>query len=101
MCQHLYCFFGFDLVLSFTAQSTLIRSSWLVNLTQLTLVAQSGLRLTGDQKVAGSTPAGCDNIHFVEIYHEIFSTVILSILLIQEGHLSDSGKKMSKALVNH
>ena len=29
---------------------------------------------------------------FVEIGHEIFSTVILSLPLIQEGQLSDSGE---------
>ena len=33
--------------------------------------------------------------------HEIFSTVILSLLLIQEGQLSDSGKKICTILVNH
>ena len=31
---------------------------------------------------------------FVEIDHEIFSTVILSLLLIQEGQLSVSGERM-------
>ena len=31
---------------------------------------------------------------FVEIDHEIFSTVILSLPLIQEGHLSGTGKRM-------
>ena len=31
---------------------------------------------------------------FVEIDREIFSTVILSLLLIQEGHLSVSGERM-------
>ena len=30
----------------------------------------------------------------MEIDHEIFSTVILSLPLIQEGHLSVSGKRM-------
>ena len=39
---------------------------------------------TGDHKVAGSTPAEVGNI---EIDSEIFSTVILSLLLIQEGQL--------------
>ena len=38
---------------------------------------------------------------FVEIDHEIFSTVILSLLLIQEGHLSVSGERMCTVLVNH
>ena len=37
---------------------------------------------------------------FVEIDHEIFSTVILSLLLIQEGQLSVSGEKMCTILVN-
>ena len=33
--------------------------------------------------------------------HEIFSTVILSLPLIQEGKLSVSGKRMCTILVNH
>ena len=37
---------------------------------------------------------------FVEIDHEIFSTVILSLPLIQEGQLSVSGKRMYTILVN-
>ena len=37
---------------------------------------------------------------FVEIDHEIFSTVILSLLLIQEEHLSVSGKRLCTILVN-
>ena len=36
----------------------------------------------------------------VEIDHEIFSTVILSIPLIQEGQLSVSGERMCTILVN-
>ena len=36
---------------------------------------------------------------FVEIDHEIFSTVILSLLLIQ-GQLSVSGERMCTILVN-
>ena len=38
---------------------------------------------------------------FVEIDQEIFSTVILSILRIQEGQLSVSGERMCTILVNH
>ena len=38
---------------------------------------------------------------FVEINHEIFSMVILSIPLIQEGQLSVSGKRMCTILVSH
>ena len=37
---------------------------------------------------------------FVEIDHEIFSTVILSLLLIQEGQLFVSGERMCTILVN-
>ena len=49
-------------------------------------------RPTGDQ-VAGSTPAE-------EIDHEIFSAVILTLPLIQEGQLSVSGERMCTVLVN-
>ena len=38
---------------------------------------------------------------FVEIENEIFSTVILSLPLIQEGQLSVSGERMCTILVNH
>ena len=38
---------------------------------------------------------------FVEIDREIFSTVILSLPLVQEGQLSVSGKIMCTILVNH
>ena len=37
---------------------------------------------------------------FVEIDREIFSTVVLSLLLIQEGQLSVSGERMCTILVN-
>ena len=46
-------------------------------------------RPTGDQEVVGSTPA-----------EVIFSTVILSLPLIQEGQLSVSGERMCTILVN-
>ena len=36
---------------------------------------------------------------FVEIDHGIFSTVILSLRLIQKGQLSVSGKKCAQVLV--
>ena len=50
-------------------------------------VIQSDVRPTGDQ-VTSSIPADSS----VEIYHERFSTVILSLSLIQEGQLSVSGR---------
>ena len=37
---------------------------------------------------------------FVEIDYDIFSMVILSLPLIQEGQLSVSGEKMCTVLVN-
>ena len=37
---------------------------------------------------------------FVEIVHEIFSTVILSLSLIQEGQSSVTGERMRTTLVN-
>ena len=37
---------------------------------------------------------------FMEVDHEIFSTVILSLLLIQEGQLSVTGERMCTILVN-
>ena len=37
---------------------------------------------------------------FMEIDHEIFSTVILSLPLIQEGQLSVFGERMCTVLVN-
>ena len=52
------------------------------------------VRPTGDQEVAGSTPAEVGNIISWRFDHEIFSTVILSFPLIEEGHLSVSGEKM-------
>ena len=42
-------------------------------------------RSTGDQEVVGSTPRRGRQHSFVEIDHEIFSMVILSLPLIQEG----------------
>ena len=58
-------------------------------------VAQLDVRLTGDQEVAGSTPAKVSNID-----HEIFSIVILSLPLFQEGQLSVSVERMCTILVN-
>ena len=55
---------------------------------------------SGDQEVMGSTPRRGQQYSFMEIDHEIFSTVILSLLLIQEGQLSVSGERMCTILVN-
>ena len=62
-------------------------------------VAQLDVCPTGDQQVVGLTPA--ESASFVEVDHEIFSMVILSLSLIQEGQLSVSGERMCTILVNH
>ena len=56
--------------------------------------------LTGDQEVEGSTPRRGRQHSFVEIDHEIFSMVILSLPLIQEWQFSVSGERMCTILVN-
>ena len=56
-------------------------------------------RSTGDQEVTVQPRRGRQHSS-VEIDHEIFSTVILSLPLIQEGQLSVSGERMCTILVN-
>ena len=58
-----------------------------------------GYASAGDQEVAGSASSG-SAASFVEIDHEIYFTVILSLPLIQEGQLSVSGERMCTILVN-
>ena len=53
-----------------------------------------------DQTAPWGTILPVQQHSFTEIDHEIFSAVILSILLIQEGQLSVSGKRMCTILVN-
>ena len=48
----------------------------------------------------GFNPRRGQQHSFMEIDHEIFSTVILSLPLIQEGQLSVSGERMCTILVN-
>ena len=61
-------------------------------------VAQLDASRTGNQ-VAGLSSAGSATF-FRGDFHEIFSMVILSLLLIQEGQLSVSGARMCTILVN-
>ena len=63
-------------------------------------MAQLDAHQTGDQEVAGSTQAEVRNILSWRYDHEIFSTVILSLPLIQEMQLSVSGERMRTILVN-
>ena len=64
------------------------------------LVAQ--LDVPSDWRPGGRGFNPClDRQHsFVEIDHEIFSTVIFSLPLIQKGQLSVSGERMCTILVN-
>ena len=48
----------------------------------------------------GFNPSRGRQHSLVEIDHEIFSTFILSLQLIQEGQLSVSGERMCTILVN-
>ena len=57
-------------------------------------------RPTGDQEVAGSIPAEVGNILSWRLIMNFFSTVILSLPLIQEGQLSVSGERICTILVN-
>ena len=57
--------------------------------------AQSDSCPAGDQEDADLIPTGSDNID-----HEIFSSVILSLPLIQEGQLSVSESNCAQVLVN-
>ena len=63
------------------------------------LVAQQDAGPTGDQEVTGSILPGWQH-SFVEIDHEIVSMDILSLPLIQEGHLLVSGERICTTLVN-
>ena len=65
----------------------------------MTLVAQLNARPTGDQEVAGSTPPDRQQ-SFVKIAHELLSTVILILPLIQERQFSVSGERTCSILVN-
>ena len=64
-------------------------------------MAQLDARPTDDREVVGSTPAGrADNTLSWRFDHEIFSTIIISLPLIQEGQLSVSGERICIILVN-
>ena len=58
----------------------------------LALKAQTDVRWTADQEVLVLIPAW--QYSFMEIDHEVFSAVILTLLLIKEEQLSVSGERM-------
>ena len=68
-----------------------------------TSMAQLDARPTGDKGIArlsGCGPPPGRQHSFLEMDHEIFSTVILYIPLIQKGQLSVSGERMCTIRVN-
>ena len=75
-------------------QCTVLQITFLASVAQLD--APSDWRPGG----RGFNPRRGRQHSFVEIDHEIFSTVILSLPLIQEGQLSVSGERMCTILVN-
>ena len=84
MCTTLFFFFFFLSVLEISVS-----------------VAQLDARPTDDQEVAGSTPAGSITFFRWHLIMKYFSTVILSLPLIQKGQLSVFGERMCTTLVNH
>ena len=86
------------LVLWLTFRDTL-RKINIFTLNKHASVAQLDARPTGDQEVVCSTPPGRQH-SFVRIDHEMFSTVILSLPVIQEGQLPVSGDRLCTILVN-
>ena len=67
---------------------------------QVILLLLTGLEPASETGGRGFNPRRGQQHSFVEIEHEIFSTVILSLPLIQEGQLSVSGERMCIILVN-
>ena len=66
----------------------------------LASVAQLDVPSNGRLGGRGFNPRRGRQHSFMEIDNEIFSTVILSLPLIQEGQLSVSGERMCTILVN-
>ena len=66
----------------------------------MALVAQLDAPFDWRPRGGGFNPHRGRQHSFVEIDHEIFSTVILSLPLIQEGQLSVTGERMCTILVN-
>ena len=79
------------------------QNTWILTTKVLELLRPRWLswmrRPTGDQEVAGSTPAEVGNILSWRLIMK-YSTVILSLPLIEEGQLSVSGERMCTVLVN-
>ena len=63
-------------------------------------MAQLDARPTNGQEVAGLTPAGSATFVRGDLIMTHFSTVILSLPLIQKGQLSVSDERLCTILVN-
>ena len=77
-----------------------IRLMWLAKIQISLCLAQLDAPSNWRPGFRGFNPRRGRQYSFVESDHEIFSMVILSLLLIQEGQLSVSGKRMCTILVN-
>ena len=75
-------------------------TEWTLNQCMPASVAQLDVPFDWRPGGRGFNPRRGRQHSFVEIDHEIFSTVILSLPLIQEGQLSVSGERMCTILVN-
>ena len=94
---------GFSVVLSLTfsfLHNILWTSGWMLTKFWPASVAQLDAPSDWRPGGRGFNPRRGRQHSFVEIDHEIFSTVILSLPLIQEGQLSVSGERMCTILVN-
>ena len=86
--------------ISYTTVFNKIAHANTADLAQLASVAQLDAPSDWRPGGRGFNPLRGRQHSFVEIDHEIFSTVILSLPLIQEGQLSASGERMCTILVN-
>ena len=94
MMAYVIGFFFFLVAVHFMANNATVLLQFSASVAQLD--APSDWRPGG----RGFNPRRGRQHSFVEIDHEIFSTVILSLPLIQEGQLSVSGERMCTILVN-
>ena len=93
---------GFTVVFIMFLISTQKHRLWVLVRTASAVASVAQLDAPSDWRPGdrGFNPRRGRQHSFVEIDHEIFSTVILSLPLIQEGQLSVSGERMCTILVN-
>ena len=82
------------------ALTTVLPRCFTTDVLKLALVAQLDARSDWRPGGRGFNPRQGWQHSLVETDHEIFSMVILSLPLIQEGQLSVSGERMCTILVN-